>query len=58
MGLAKTERLRSDMSIGAKLLAVLFLGVACALFGASLLTPQSALVGIEGRLSAGTVSRD
>ena len=57
MNLLKTERRTSEVRNGPKLCALLFLAVACALFGASLLTPQSAQVGMEGRLTTGGIIR-
>jgi hypothetical protein len=56
MNLFKTEQLDGERWSKAKLSALLCFAVACALFAASLLTPQSAQVGHEGRLTTGTVT--
>jgi hypothetical protein len=55
MDLLKTEQLNGELWNKAKLGVLLCFAVACALFAASLLTPQSAQVGSEGRLTAGAV---
>jgi hypothetical protein len=53
MDLFKTEQLNGELWNKAKLGALLCFAVACALLAASLLTPQSAQVGSENRLTAG-----
>jgi hypothetical protein len=49
----ETQQQDGGRARGAKLGVLVCFAVACALFAASLLTPQSAQVGSEGRLTAG-----
>ena len=55
MDLLKTEQLNGELWNKAKLGALLCFAVACALLAASLLTPQSAEVGSDSRLTTGSV---
>jgi hypothetical protein len=50
----ETQQQDGGRARGTKLGVVFCFAVACALFAASLLTPQSAQVGSEGRLTAGS----
>ena len=55
MDLLKTEQLNGELWNKARLGALLCFAVACALLAASLLTPQSAEVGSDSRLTTGSV---
>jgi hypothetical protein len=55
MDLLKSEQLTGERWNKAKLGALLCFAVACALLAASLLMPQSAEVGSDGRLTTGSV---
>ena len=50
-----TERHNGEQWTTTKIGAFLCFAVACALFAASLLTPQSAQVASEGRLTTGSI---
>jgi hypothetical protein len=56
MDLLMTEHLERERWSKAKLGALACFAVACALLVASLLTPQSAQVGMDGRLTAGAIN--
>ena len=53
MDLLTTEQLDGERWSKAKLGVLVCFAIACGLFAASLLTPQSAQIGTEGRLTAG-----